>query len=84
MTQFWKPNYEIQKGVLETQIQQNADQTLEETRIETEGATGDKSEAPLLKQSGVHWPRTPLTNCTALDAIGLLKVRQNTSNTKKS
>ena len=54
-----------------------------EPLTETGDAKEGKSEVPLLKQSGVHWPSTPPFNCTALDYIGLLKVRRNTLNAQR-
>ena len=78
-----KTELETLTGDSETLKQSTTEKIIGEPLTETGDAKGGKSEVPLLKQSGVHWPSTPPFNCTALDYIGLLKVRRNTLNTRR-
>ena len=77
-----KTDLETTKGESETPKLAIGEKIIGKQPTETGDAKGEKSEVPLLNQSGVQWPSTPLLNWTALDSIGLLKVRQNTINTQ--
>ena len=78
-----KTEIETLTGDLGTPKQSIAEIIKGELLTETGNPKGGKSEVPLLKQSGAHWPSTPPLNCTALDYIGFLKVRRNTLNTRR-